>query len=42
LEPAELLRALKATRRAIGDLERNFQARIALSAMIAQWPELDA
>jgi DNA polymerase-3 subunit delta' len=41
-EPAELLRALKATRRAIGDLERNFQARIALSAMIAQWPQVDA
>lgn len=39
LTPDEILRALRATRRAIEDLEHNFQARIALLAMVEQWPQ---
>jgi hypothetical protein len=39
LSTSDILRALRATRRATEDLERNFQARIALLAMIEQWPE---
>lgn len=39
LSEAEILRALRATRRATEDLERNFQARIALLAMVEQWPQ---
>lgn len=35
---AELHRALWATRRCIEDLDHNFQARIALNAMVMQWP----
>lgn len=38
--PAEIASALRATRRATDDLERNFQARIAIMAMINRWPEI--
>ncbi len=38
LSEQEILQALRATRRAVEDLERNFQARIALLAMTQQWP----
>lgn len=34
----ELHRAIWATRRCIEDLDHNFQARIALNAMVMQWP----
>ncbi len=37
---AEIAEALRATRRAAHDLDRNFQARIALMAMINRWPTL--
>jgi DNA polymerase-3 subunit delta' len=40
LGPEQIARALRATRRAAHDLERNFQARIALLAMINLWPDL--
>ena len=38
--PQEINSALRATRRAADDLDRNFQARIAIMAMITSWPEL--
>lgn len=37
--PEQISEALSATRRAAHDLERNFQARIAIMAMINRWPE---
>ena len=38
LDPAEIARALQATQRASLDLDRNFQARITMLAMIQRWP----
>ena len=38
LRPSEVSAALQATRRAAHDLDRNFQARIAILAMINRWP----
>ena len=40
LSPSALSEALHATRRAAHDLDRNFQARIAILAMIDRWPSL--
>lgn len=36
---SQIVEALEATRRASDDLDRNFQARIALMAMIDRWPD---
>ncbi len=38
IDTRDLYRALKATQRCMTDLESNFQARIALQAMVMQWP----
>ncbi len=38
--PGQITSALRATRRAADDLDRNFQARIAIMAMVSRWPNL--